>query len=69
MTFRSLLLSEGIPVETLKAWLVDPQVVLPGTDGEKGSLFDALEDLDLPQCLALCKAIAAAQPDGATCSS
>ena len=53
----------------LTSWLVDPQVVLPDTDGAKGSLFDALEDLDLPECLAACKAIAAAQPDGPACSA
>jgi len=36
-------------VETIKAWSVDPQVPLPG--GSKGSIFDALEDLDVQDCL------------------
>jgi len=49
-------------LKMLKAFTVDPQVVLPGGDGRKGSLFDQLEDLDLPAALARCTAIAAAQP-------
>jgi nucleoside diphosphate kinase len=59
--FGKVLLAEGIPEATLKAWSVDPQVVLPGGDGKKGSLFDQVEDTDLDECLAKLKAIHAAQ--------
>lgn len=59
--FGKQLLAAGISEETLKAWTVDPQVTLPGSDGKKGSLFDALEDLDLAECLAKCKQINACQ--------
>jgi len=52
--FGKALIDAGISSETIKAWSVDPQVVLP--DGSKGSLFDALEDLNAAECLA--KAIA-----------
>ena len=48
----------------IKAWKVDPQVVLPGQDGKKGSLFDQLEDMDLDACISMCKELAAAQPAG-----
>merc|ERR1719343_929793 len=50
--FGAALLSAGVPEPFIKAGTVDPQVVLPGTDGKKGSLFDALEDLDYTACLA-----------------
>ena len=59
--FGQRLLAEGVPEEMLKAWTVDPQVLLPDGSGTKGSLFDQLEDLDLEECVAACKAIAAAQ--------
>ncbi len=39
----------GLSEETIKAWSVDPRVELPG--GEKGSIFDALEDMDADECL------------------
>ena len=45
------LLGAGVPEETIKAWSVDPQVVLPGGD-KKGSLFDSVEDMDVTDCLA-----------------
>merc|ERR1711865_240726 len=48
--FGKLLLSEGVSMETLKAWSVDPQVTLD--DGKKGSIFDSLEDMDAEPCLA-----------------
>jgi hypothetical protein len=60
-SFGKLLLAAGLSEEMLKAWSIDPQVTLPGTDGTKTSLFDQLEDLDLDECLAKCKEIAAAQ--------
>ena len=43
----------------IKAWSVDPRVPMPG--GGTGSLFDALEDLDLKECIATAVAISAAQ--------
>jgi len=52
------LLDAGITEETIKAWSVDPRVAMP--DGKEGSLFDALEDLDLDACLAKAKEIAKA---------
>jgi hypothetical protein len=48
-TFGKAMLAKGIPLETIQAWSVDPRVALPG--GGKGSLFDALEDLDSGECL------------------
>jgi len=48
--FGRLMLSEGLPVDTIKAWSVDPQVVKE--DGKNGSIFDALEDMDVDPCLA-----------------
>jgi len=48
--FGSALLSEDIPEETIKAWSVDPQVTVEA--GKKGSIFDALEDMDVDPCLA-----------------
>jgi len=61
-TFAKALLDGGVPLETLKAWTIDPQVVLPGGDGKKGSLFDQLEDMDFTPAVDKCKALAAAQP-------
>ena len=57
-SFGAALLSKGISAETLAAWTVDPQVALPGAGGKKGSLFDALEDMDLSACVDKCLAIA-----------
>lgn len=47
--FGKALLDAGLSEETIKAWSVDPRVSLPG--GEKGSVFDALEDMDVEDCL------------------
>ena len=58
-TFGKALLAAGVSKEFITAGTVDPQVVLPGDDGKKGSLFDQLEDLDFDECLAKVKAIAA----------
>jgi hypothetical protein len=58
-TFGKALLAAGVSTEFITAGTVDPQVVLPGDDGKKGSLFDQLEDLDFDECLAKVKAIAA----------
>jgi nucleoside diphosphate kinase len=47
--FGAECIAAGIDESTLRLWSVDPQVVLPS--GSRGSLFDALEDLDVKQCL------------------
>ena len=48
--FGKALIDAGLSKETISKWSVDPRVNLPG--GEKGSVFDALEDLDVEDCLA-----------------
>lgn len=48
--FGKRLLDAGVPEATIKEWSVDPRVPMPG--GGVGSLFDALEDLDLEDCVA-----------------
>jgi len=48
--FGKALVDAGLSVATIKDWSVDPRVELPG--GEKGSVFDALEDMDADECLA-----------------
>lgn len=47
--FGAALLDAGLSKHTIEEWAVDPQINLP--DGTKGSVFDALEDLDVEQCL------------------
>lgn len=54
--FGKALLDKGIKADTIKAWSVDPRVTL-SADGQSGSLFDALEDLDAKDCLEKCVAI------------
>lgn len=48
--FGKALLAAGLSKETIAAWSVDPQINQPG--GAKGSVFDALEDMDVEACLA-----------------
>jgi len=48
--FGRMMLSEDVPFETIKSWSVDPQVNIG--DGKKGSIFDALEDMNVDDCLA-----------------
>ena len=48
--FGKALLKSGLSKKTIKEWSVDPRVTLPG--GDKGSVFDALEDMDVDDCLA-----------------
>jgi len=60
--FGKMCLDAGIPEATLKAWSVDPQVVIPGGGGKKGSLFDQVEDLDVEVCLEKLVEIYKAQP-------
>jgi len=59
--FGKAMLAAGLSEEMIKAWLVDPQVLLPGEGGKKGSLFDQLEEMDAPECLAKVAEIARAQ--------
>ena len=49
--FGQVLLNSGLSKDTITAWSVDPQVIT-SKDGSKGSIFDALEDLDVADCLA-----------------
>ena len=60
--FGKACIDAGIPEATLKAWSVDPQVVIPGGGGKKGSLFDQVEDMDVGACLAKLVEICKAQP-------
>ena len=63
--FGKALLEEGVPAATIKAWSSDPQVkydaaTTKATGKAKGSIFDALEDLDYEECLTRCVAISGA---------
>jgi hypothetical protein len=46
--FGKALIDSGIAKDTIKEWSLDPRVNLP--DGSQGSIFDALEDLDVDEC-------------------
>lgn len=47
--YGKYLLERGLPEATIKAWSLDPQVFYE--DGAKGSVWDAMEDLDsVPLC-------------------
>lgn len=48
--FGKALLDAGLSEQTIKEWSVDPRVEMPG--GGKGSVFDALEDMDAKVCIA-----------------
>eukprot|EP00928_Gymnodinium_smaydae_P055318 TRINITY_DN3889_c0_g1_i5.p1 TRINITY_DN3889_c0_g1~~TRINITY_DN3889_c0_g1_i5.p1 ORF type:complete len:330 (-),score=123.52 TRINITY_DN3889_c0_g1_i5:137-1126(-) len=48
-SYCKALLKAGVSEETVKAWSVDPQVKYE--NGKKGSIWDALEDLDAAACL------------------
>ena len=48
--FGKALIGSGLSKLTIADWSVDPRVTLPG--GQKGSVFDALEDMDVDDCLA-----------------
>jgi len=63
--FGKALLAAGVPEATIKKWSSDPQVpydaeTAKATGKAKGSIFDALEDLDFEECLARCVAISKA---------
>ncbi|GKZ01095.1 hypothetical protein MPSEU_001061100 [Mayamaea pseudoterrestris] len=50
LSFGKALLDSGLSVKTIKDWSVDPRIIQ--LDGTQGSVFDALEDLDVEDCLA-----------------
>jgi hypothetical protein len=49
-SFGKALMKAGLSKATIEAWSVDPRVKQP--DGSQGSVFDALEDMDVDDCLA-----------------
>lgn len=55
--FCKALVAAGVKEATIQAWSVDPQVKIDAS-GKKGSLFDALEDLDSSACLDKAKGLA-----------
>ena len=57
--FGAAIIADGLDEATLAKWILDPVVTYP--DG-KGSLFDALEDLDSEECLSKVALLAAAAP-------
>lgn len=61
--FGIALRNAGVPAKMITQWTVDPQVVYTDAEGAKGSLFDALEDLDADACIAKCRALARANVD------
>jgi len=48
--FGKALMDKGLSKKTIEEWSVDPRINMPG--GSKGSVFDALEDMDVEECLA-----------------
>merc|ERR1712087_295243 len=53
------MIDAGIPMKTIEAWSVDPQVTYGAKSMPiKKSIFDTLEDTDSDYCLALCQMIA-----------
>ena len=61
-SFGSALLANGVLEATIKKWFTDPQVKYDDETAKekgkaKGSIFDALKDLDYKQCLDRCVAI------------
>jgi len=58
--FCRALVQAGVKQATIEAWNVDPQVKIDAS-GKKGSLFDALEDLDSTACIEKAKALNAMQ--------
>lgn len=56
-SYAQAMIAAGIPEETVLTWIKDPQVPF---EGKKGSLFDLLEDMDSPDCLAKSVKIAGA---------
>jgi len=59
-SFCQAMVAAGIPEKTIEEWSVDPQVKIDAS-GKKGSLYDAVEDLDSKACLEKLKALYALQ--------
>ena len=57
-SFAAAMLAAGVPEATIAAWTKDPQVDIG--EGKKGSIFDALEDMNAADCLAKACALAGA---------
>jgi hypothetical protein len=55
--YGKAMLASGVPLDMALAWCDDPPV---SYEGKKQSIFDLLEDLDAPECLAKSGSIAAA---------
>jgi hypothetical protein len=49
-SFGKALLKAGLSKKTIVEWSVDPRIKMP--DGSMGSVFDALEDMNVDDCLA-----------------
>jgi len=49
-SYGKALIAAGVPVATLREWSKDPRIDLD-TTGLRGSVFDALEDMDAGPCL------------------
>lgn len=47
--FGESLLNAGLSRKTIQEWSVDPRIKMP--DDSLGSIFDALEDMDVDECL------------------
>jgi hypothetical protein len=50
LEFGKALLASGLSKETIQDWSVDPRIIQ--VDRTQGSVFDALEDMDVEDCLA-----------------
>jgi hypothetical protein len=50
LEFGKALLASGLSKETIQDWSVDPRIIQ--LDRTQGSVFDALEDMDVEDCLA-----------------
>jgi len=59
-SFCKAMKAAGISEKTIADWSVDPQVKIDAS-GKKGSLFDAVEDMDTKACLAKLKELHALQ--------
>ena len=57
--FGAKLLEAGLSEKMIGEWAVDPQVTI--APDKKGSIFDQLECMDAPDCLAKCVKIALMQ--------
>ena len=49
-TFGLALLNAGLSSKIIKAWSLDPQIIVDD-QSNKGSIFDELEEMDADECL------------------